>query len=101
MDPIHRTHKYWRDLNPSKPGGQPPGEWTSDAWEAFLVLGAPGFDEPHHGNKEGRDLWTTQQGSYKAEDPGGSQGEGSQAKERHPYSVGFAGRDPEWQHERF
>lgn len=44
---IHHIHRHWRDLNPSKPGGQPPSEWTSDAWETFLLLGAPGYNEPH------------------------------------------------------
>ena len=44
---MHHIHRYWRDLNPSKEGGQPPGEWTTDAWETFLLLGAPGYNEPH------------------------------------------------------
>ena len=39
--------RYWRDLHPTKNVGAPSGEWTTDAWETFLLLGAPGFNEPH------------------------------------------------------
>ena len=40
-------NRYWKELNPTKNTNAPLGEWTTDAWEAFMLLGAPGFNEPH------------------------------------------------------
>ena len=41
------SRRYWRGLYRTQNGGTPPSEWSTDAWEALLLFGAPRFNEPH------------------------------------------------------